>query len=186
MSKLEVQRPGDIGNAFKAAVQDVLDFNNSFDWPEVHTFVYREIDGIKIEADVWVRETSSNEKSESQPAKQPTVLYIHRGGWMAGGRTDFPKPILHEFLTRGFVYVSIDYRLIPEVDFITGQLDDVRVIETWLRDRLQSSLVDRGVNVTVDTDAIVVAGGSAGAHLASFHGWCSHKKAQSSGFGNER
>ncbi|EXJ53445.1 uncharacterized protein A1O5_13313 [Cladophialophora psammophila CBS 110553] len=167
MSKVEVQNPEDISNAFKAAVQDVLDFNNSFDWPKVHTFVYREIDGIKIDADVWVRETSSDEKSESQLAKRPIVLYIHGGGWMAGGRTDFPKPILHEFLTRGFVFVSIDYRLIPEVNFITGQLDDVRVVETWLRDKLQSSLADRGVNVTVNTDAIVVAGGSAGAHLAS-------------------
>lgn len=167
MAKVEVSNVEDVNVAFKAALRDVNDWNNSFDWPEVHTFVYREIDGIKIEVDVQVRETLANGDSHAQPAKRPIALFIHGGGWMAGIRNDCPKPIIHEFLTKGFAFVAIDYRLLPEVDFITGQLDDVAFAEIWIREKLQSCLQDRGVNVTVDTDAIVVLGGSAGSHLAS-------------------
>ncbi|KIX95108.1 uncharacterized protein Z520_09024 [Fonsecaea multimorphosa CBS 102226] len=167
MAEVEVINMDEIRAAFTAALKDVKDWNNSFDWPEAHTFVYREIDGVKIEVDVQVRETPISSDSFVQSAKRPIALFIHGGGWMAGIRNDCPKPIVHEFITKGFAFVSIDYRLLPEVDFITGQLNDVAFVETWIREKLQSCLQDRGVNVTVDTDAIVVLGGSAGSHLAS-------------------
>ncbi|OAP56498.1 hypothetical protein AYL99_09677 [Fonsecaea erecta] len=167
MSKVELQVVDDINNDFKAHIRSVHEFNNSFDWPQVNTFVYKEVDGLKIEADVWVWETLPNGDSQRVPAKRPVALFIHGGGWMGGIRTDFPKPLLHEFVSRGYVYVSIDYRLLPEVDFITEQLEDIRSVEGWIREKLQGCLTEKGVNVTVDTDTIAVLGGSAGSHLAS-------------------
>jgi hypothetical protein len=45
----------------------------------------------------------------------PVVLWIHGGGWQGGDKTDVQiKP--HVFAERGFVFVSTNYRLLPQVD----------------------------------------------------------------------
>lgn len=61
--------------------------------------------------------------------------------------------------------VSADYRLLPESDFLTGQLEDIRDLEDWLR-RMLPGLVMQSADIRVDSEAIVVLGASAGAHLA--------------------
>lgn len=150
--------------AFVKAFQETQEWNASFNWPEPRTFVYKEVDGIKIEADVYAREPTADDHAA---AGSPIMVFIHGGGWMGGTRTDFSRPTFHEFITRGFVIVSIDYRLLPEVDFLTGQLQDIASAEGWIREKFQADLKEAGSRVKVDTDRIVVSGASAGAHLAS-------------------
>lgn len=58
----------------------------------------------------------------------------------------------------------MDYRFCPETSF-EGQCEDVSSIEGFLRDDL-GKLTKDGVKVNVDGEKIVVAGASAGAHLA--------------------
>ncbi|KIX95109.1 uncharacterized protein Z520_09025 [Fonsecaea multimorphosa CBS 102226] len=161
MNKLEIEN-AEANTIFKTALKDAAAWNESLDWLPVHTFVYREVDGIKIEADVYVPDTPVGQLDQ-----RPVVLFIHGGGWMGGIRTDIPRTILYEFLIRGFIFVSIDYRLVPEADFVTGQLDDITSVETWIREKLQASLQDRNLQVLVNTDSMIVVGASAGAHLAS-------------------
>jgi acetyl esterase/lipase len=93
----------------------------------------------------------------------PIMLFIHGGGWLAGSRSDYCRPLFQHFLSLGFICTSIDYRLLPETS-LGGQLEDIRDAEPWLRNSLPTIFTDRGV--TVNADKIVVVGASAGAHLA--------------------
>src|SRR3984957_12836976 len=46
------------------------------------------------------------------------VFWIHGGGWQAGDKTDVQiKPKV--FMDKGFVFVSVNYRLLPSVDMAT-------------------------------------------------------------------
>src|SRR5947209_19933243 len=48
----------------------------------------------------------------------PVVFWIHGGGWQIGDKKDVQlKP--QAFNDRGFVFVSINYRLLPDVDMGT-------------------------------------------------------------------
>ena len=43
----------------------------------------------------------------------PVVVWIHGGGWVAGDKTDVAiKP--KAFVEKGFVFVSVNYRMLPE------------------------------------------------------------------------
>jgi arylformamidase len=87
----------------------------------------------------------------------PVVVWIHGGGWHRGDKADVDqKP--RAFIDRGFVFVSINYRLFPHVT-IKQIVEDVAKAIRWTRDHAQ----DYGG----DPDRIIVAGHSAGAQLAA-------------------
>ncbi|THX93659.1 hypothetical protein D6D03_09974 [Aureobasidium pullulans] len=92
------------------------------------------------------------------------MLSIHGGAWIGGNRQEFSRPVFEEFLSHEFVVVSTDYRLAPESSFVNGQLEDIRDVETWIKTEMPSKLKDHGFDV--QTEQIVVVGGSAGALLA--------------------
>lgn len=138
-----------------------------FSWPKPRTYFYKKVGTIEIQADVSLLSVKHEEKPGPLP-KRPIMLFIHGGGWIKGTRRELSRPLLYEFLRRGFIVVSIDYRLLPESDFLTGQLEDIRDAEGWLREKLPIVLLEREPGVLVDSDSIVVCGGSAGAHLAAF------------------
>ena len=49
---------------------------------------------------------------------KPVVFWIHGGGWQAGDKTSVQiKP--QAFVDKGFVFVSTNYRLLPNVDMET-------------------------------------------------------------------
>lgn len=125
--------------------------------PSPHVYVYRTVDGVAIEADVFLPAT---EFSKSQC---PLFLFIHGGGWMAGTRKDVNGPMLHEFLQRGFVVTSIDYRLFLEIT-MQEQLDDIRKVEDWARVDLPAEAKQLGFELM--PDKVIVGGSSAGGHLA--------------------
>lgn len=59
----------------------------------------------------------------------------------------------------------MDYRFLPESTF-EEQCSDVKDVEPWLRTELRRELVKEGIEVVIDKRRIIVAGASAGAHLA--------------------
>ncbi len=93
------------------------------------------------------------------PAKVglPVVFWIHGGGWQVGDKSDVAlKP---KVLTdRGFIFVSTNYRLLPEVDMetLTG---DVAKSLAWVHENI--------AKYGGDPRRIVVGGHSAGAQLAA-------------------
>lgn len=87
----------------------------------------------------------------------PVVFWIHGGGWQAGDKTSVQlKPRM--FTERGFVFVSTNYRLLPEVEM--GVLtSDVAKALGWVHKRI--------AEYGGDPRRIFVMGHSAGAQLAA-------------------
>ncbi|KAH8812928.1 Alpha/Beta hydrolase protein [Xylogone sp. PMI_703] len=144
----------------------------SFTWPKPATYIYKTVGSINIEVDVEYLSdeavTPGFNNRQSTPQKRPILLWIHGGGWIGSIRNDYPRPLIYDFLQRGFVITSIDYRLLPESDFLREQVQDVVDVEAWLRGKLPLILEEQGSGVQVDTERIAVAGGSAGSLLAAF------------------
>jgi acetyl esterase/lipase len=87
----------------------------------------------------------------------PVVLWIHGGGWRAGSKESVAKkPQL--FNEKGFVFVSTNYRLAPNVTLKEMTGDIARAIR-WIHDHA----AEHGG----DPKSIFVMGHSAGAHLAA-------------------
>jgi arylformamidase len=87
----------------------------------------------------------------------PVVFWIHGGGWQAGDKTDVKlKP--QWFMDQGFVFVSTNYRLLPDVEM--GMLiRDVAKAFRWVQDYI--------AEYGGDSQRVLVGGHSAGAQLAA-------------------
>ena len=61
-------------------------------------------------------ETSSSTSTGPTPQRSncPVLVEIHGGGWMAGDRRLDARPLIARMAARGWVCVSVDYRLSPE------------------------------------------------------------------------
>jgi acetyl esterase/lipase len=84
-------------------------------------------------------------------------IYLHGGGYSAfdkGGPTEL---WFRHLAAQGHVVMDVAYRLIPETD-VPGMQADVKRAIGWLK--------RDGVRYGVNPDNIVLAGGSAGSHLA--------------------
>ena len=86
------------------------------------------------------------------------IVYLHAGGWVAGGRADVPTTILHELDAHRAV-ISVGYRLTTDGPW-PAQIQDVDRAIRWVK----LHAADWGL----DSRRVVVAGGSAGGHLALF------------------
>ena len=87
----------------------------------------------------------------------PVVFWIHGGGWQAGDKSSVQlKPQV--FVEKGFVFVSTNYRLLPNVDMATIVRDIAKSIR-WVHDHI----AEHGG----DPQRILVMGHSAGAQLAA-------------------
>ncbi|RWB58137.1 alpha/beta hydrolase [Mesorhizobium sp.] len=90
----------------------------------------------------------------------PVVLFIHGGAWRIGNRNNVDaKPGF--LLANGFLFVSIDYRMLPKAD-VAAQAGDVEKAYAYVRANIAS--------YGGDPDRIVVMGHSAGCHLAALTG----------------
>lgn len=88
----------------------------------------------------------------------PLLVYIHGGAWRGGSKSDCPlAPLVHQ----GFAVASVDYRLSTQAPF-PAQIHDIKAALRYLRAQ-QSTL-------GIDATRIVIAGSSAGGHLAALVG----------------
>ncbi|THY59447.1 alpha/beta-hydrolase [Aureobasidium pullulans] len=124
------------------------------------TYTYKQVGNKIINLDVF----SPSKRYGARNIPSPVMLFIHGGAWIGGNRQEFSRPVFEEFLSHEFVIISTDYRLVPESSFVNGQLEDIRDVETWIKTEMPSKLKDHGFDV--QTEQIVVVGGSAGALLA--------------------
>ncbi len=87
----------------------------------------------------------------------PVVFWIHGGGWQAGDKSDVAeKPRF--FVEKGFVFVSVNYRLLPKVEMI-DIVRDVAKSFRWVHDHI--------AEYGGDPKRVLVGGHSAGAQLAA-------------------
>lgn len=87
----------------------------------------------------------------------PVVFWIHGGGWQTGDKKNVNlKP--QWFMDKGFVFVSINHRLLPEVDMGT-LIGDVAKAFGWM----EKHITEHGG----DPKRVFVGGHSSGAQLAT-------------------
>jgi acetyl esterase/lipase len=117
--------------------------------PQVHRgLAYAEPKNERQQLDVY---------APTEGKKLPVVVWIHGGGWQAGDKSDVQKKP-RAFADRGFVFVSVNYRLLPKAT-IKQMAQDVAKAIRWIHDHAR----DYGG----DPDRILVMGHSAGAQLAA-------------------
>ena len=89
--------------------------------------------------------------------KLPAILCIHGGGWFQGDRSAM-RPLAQALAARGYVTITISYRLSGEAKF-PAAIQDCKAAVRWLRSEAEG--------FGVDARAIGVTGLSAGGHLAA-------------------
>src|SRR3954470_15563439 len=92
--------------------------------------------------------------------KLPAVLCIHGGGFRAGNRKGWDA-FCKKLAERGYVAITVDYRLAPKYQF-PAAIYDVKAAVQWLRTNADK--------YHIDPDRIGTVGDSAGGHLALFLG----------------
>jgi acetyl esterase/lipase len=86
----------------------------------------------------------------------PAIVWIHGGAWQGGSKHEFEGYAV-EAAKRGYVSVTISYRLAPRHLF-PAQVEDCKCAVRWLRANAEK--------LHVDPQRIGVGGSSAGGHLA--------------------
>ncbi|WP_321390692.1 alpha/beta hydrolase [Emcibacter sp.] len=111
--------------------------------------VYHSVNGRELKVDLYRPE------GDAIPTRTAVVL-IHGGGWILGER-GMMAPLASQFAAQGFLAAAVEYRLVREAAW-PAQLDDVTTAVRWI--------ADNAGDLGIDADRIVVAGASAGGHLA--------------------
>jgi arylformamidase len=90
----------------------------------------------------------------------PVIVMVHGGGWKRGDKNmqTVVENKAARWVPRGFVFVSIGYRMLPEAD-VLAQAADVAHAVAWV----QAHAAQWGG----DTRQVILMGHSAGAHLAA-------------------
>jgi acetyl esterase/lipase len=100
--------------------------------------------------DIWRLSTT--------PTDAPVIFYVHGGAWTFGDKREQGRPMLHEFVRRGWIVVASNYRLAPRFPW-PAQIEDATRALGWIKKNIST--------YGGDPDRVVIAGGSAGGHLAS-------------------
>jgi acetyl esterase/lipase len=103
-------------------------------------------------ADIWRRADLPRD------GKAPVLLQVPGGAWAIGMRKPQAYPLLAHMADRGWVCVSIDYRVSPKHTWPDHMVDVKRAL-AWIKD----NIADYGG----DPDFVAITGGSAGGHLSS-------------------
>ncbi len=88
----------------------------------------------------------------------PLIVWVHGGAWRAGNKSSMP---LQGLVAEGHAIASVDYRLTTQAKF-PANVHDIKAAIRFLR--------AKGPSLGLDAEQIVIAGASAGGHLAALVG----------------
>jgi pectinesterase len=134
---------------FAVLVIDSLPANVS----EVKNIVFKKLQNRKLHLDIFY-------PIGSKTKKHPGVLMIHGGGWRTGDR-NMIVPMAERLAARGFVTVTVEYRLSIEALY-PAAVYDLKAAIRWMRANSRKYMID--------SNRIAVYGCSAGGHLAALVG----------------
>lgn len=133
---------------------------------DMDTHTYKTVDGLEIQADVYY-------PKEGPPSKpMPIALMIHGGSFMTFSKNIIRPWQIPLLLQYGFLPVSLDHRLCPEVTLAKGPMADIRDGFAWARRDL-ARIASETRDFIIDASKIVVVGWSTGATLAMSTAWTS-------------
>jgi acetyl esterase/lipase len=111
--------------------------------------------GRKLLCDLW-------QPPAEVPASGLAVVYLHGGAWCALDKDFGTRPLFGHLAAQGHVIMDVAYRLFPETD-LPGMVADAKRALAWVQ--------HHAADLEVEPDRVVVAGGSAGGHLALLAAW---------------
>ena len=112
-------------------------------------------------------------RHRSCPAGAPLLIHFHGGHFRMGGKSREARALFYRLAHQGWVCISADYRLRRAGLFPASQIDAKRAI-AWAR--------QHAADYGADPSLLVVAGDSAGAHLASMAALTANDPAFQPGF----
>lgn len=95
--------------------------------------------------------------SPAEGKNLPVVVWIHGGGWRAGDKANVQKKP-QAFVDKGFVFVAVNHRFVPNVT-VQEMTGDIAKAIRWVH--------DHAGEYGGDPKSIFVMGHSSGAHLAA-------------------
>ncbi len=104
----------------------------------------------KLLCDIW-------QPNERVTPSGLAFIYMHGSAWSLLDKDVGTRPFFNQLAAWGHVIMDVAYRLAPETDMM-GMVHDVKRAIVWMKENTRTY----GIN----SDAIVVGGGSAGGHLA--------------------
>lgn len=119
----------------------------------IKDITYKNINGVDLQLDIYKR------KGLQTPA--PTMVFIHGGAWKKGKRQDY-LPYLIDYANKGYVTVTVSYRLSSVAKF-PAAAQDVNCGIKWIKEHAAEYGIDPG--------RIALIGGSAGGHLSLLIGY---------------
>lgn len=123
--------------------------------------------GRRNELDIWKRPDLPLD------AGAPVLLQVHGGGWVIGNKDQQAMPLMAHLADRGWVCVSINYRLSPRATW-PDQIVDVKRAIAWVK----ANIAEHGG----DPNFVCITGGSAGGHLSSLAALSANEPAFQPGF----
>ncbi len=96
--------------------------------------------------------------------KRAAVIWIHGGGWRSGQK-EMDVPIAQLLTRKGYVCIPMEYQLSLEAKY-PNAIHNIKTAILWLKNHADQ--------YDIDSSRIVVAGSSAGGHLASLVGLTSN------------
>jgi acetyl esterase/lipase len=92
----------------------------------------------------------------------PVIIWVHGGGWNSGHRSSIANFVKRQW-SRGYAVASIDYHLsTPKKASFLPAVQDVKTAVRWAK--------ANAAKYRLRADKIILAGASAGGHLAAFAG----------------
>jgi acetyl esterase/lipase len=108
--------------------------------------------GRRNHLDIWRRPDLPRD------GRAPVLVQVHGGAWVIGNKAQQAMPLMAHLAERGWVCVSINYRLSPRATW-PDHIVDVKRALAWVK----TNIADYGG----DPDFVAITGGSAGGHLSS-------------------
>ncbi|TQS41956.1 alpha/beta hydrolase [Cryptosporangium phraense] len=110
--------------------------------------------GLRNHLDVWRRPDLPRD------GKAPVLVQVHGGAWTVGNKREQALPLLAHLTERGWVCVSVNYRLGPRATW-PDMIVDVKRAVAWVKENIAS--------YGGDPSFVAITGGSAGGHLTALH-----------------
>jgi acetyl esterase/lipase len=117
--------------------------------------------------DVWRRPDLPRD------GKAPVLVQVHGGAWMVGQKLGQAYPLMSHLVERGWICVSLNYRLSPRSTW-PDQILDVKRAVAWVKQHIGE--------YGGDPEFVAISGGSAGGHLTALHALTAQDRTWQPGF----
>src|SRR5688572_1755734 len=144
------------------AVSDASDFDQ---WTVLRNIEYARADEHLLKLDLHLPRGR---------VRSPLIVWVHGGAWRSGSKSNMP---LARIVEEGYAVASVDYRLSTQAKF-PAQIHDIKAAIRFLRGHSREW--------GTQPKKIVIAGDSAGAHLATLVGVSNGNKELEGEIGNDR